>query len=227
MQNKLCGGKQQLSTNMENIRSKYKGYSYGKQDAQYNIFYAFLLDEVQDMQATLYNSGLKECLLNEKGIFFKKSDIFRSVCIDKLYRILSQDETLYCQTEQNIFLGVDNYHKPDISIFCDFNEDSYDDYVDDHMINPKPSILIEVIDTGDMEYLYDLIRVYRKSIMIYNDVLILFVDPIKKELYMFRNDIQIVMHEKEILFYLQKVDYFKDLQYKSLVINFETMLMKK
>lgn len=227
MQNKFYGGKQQLSLNIDKIKAKYAGYRCGKQDTQYNIFYAFLMDETQDLQGSLYNAGLKDCLLNENGIFFKKADIFRSVCIDKLYQIIGQSENLYCQTEQSIFLGGENYHKPDISIFYDFNEDTYDDYIDAHMINPKPSIIIEVIDTNDMEYLCDLIRVYRKSIGIYSDVLILFVDPIKKELFMFRNDIQIVMHEKEILFYLQKIDYFKDLQYKLLVINFEVMLSKK
>lgn len=227
MINRICGGKQNDTINIEGIKARYMSYSHGKQGSQYNIFYTFLLNELQIIQPSLYSHGLKECLLNEKGVFFKKSDIFRSVCTDKLFQIINLNENIYCQTEQDIFLGGENFHKPDISIFCDITEEGFEDFIDSNLVNPKPDVLIEIVDTNDIEYLYELIRVYKRSIKLFNNILVLFIDPIKKDLYMFRNDIQIALNESEQLFYLQKINFYDDLQYKSLIFNFEKMLMKK
>lgn len=226
MKNRSFGGKHYFEKDFEKLGSLYKTYALNKVDSHSNVFYAFTQDKFSEIQEFLYATGYKELLYNESGIYIKKSDIFRSVCIDKICSIIGENEDIFILTEQFIFLGKDNFHKPDITLFIGFNEELYDDYLDVNMTNPLPDVVIEVIDVNDIDFLMNLIRVY-KRIKVVGDILIFFIDPIKKELYVMRTDVQVSGNDKELLMLLGKIDYYKDIQYKNVNFNFEKILSKQ
>lgn len=210
------------------IEKTYKLYAANKEGTNNNIFFSFIMDKMLEIQNFILSVGCKDILINSKGLFLKKSDIFRSLCIDKINFFLSNEDKLYTLIEQNLFFDETSYHKPDISVFYEMDENIYDDFVDTNMKNPMPSIVIEVVDITDQFYITSLIEVYRKIIFNNDELLILFVDPIKKELYIMRNDIGSVERKVSgMMVYLHRVDFYKGIFYKSLTLNLEKILSKK
>lgn len=210
------------------IEKLYRSYTHNKNDAIHNLFYAFMSDKTMEIQNFIFSIGCKDLLINENGLYLKKSDIFRSVCIDKIGYFLIQEENLYCMVEQNVFLDETSYHKPDITIFWGFDEETYDDYMDLNLQNPAPSVVVEVIDFEETSYIYSLIEVYKRIIYRNNDLLILFVDPIKKELFMLRKDINVTDEvSTNLLFYLHQMDFYKNVYFKKLCLHFENILSKQ
>lgn len=226
MKKEIFGGKPSLEKDYERICTSYNSYASNKVDSHSNMFYAFTLDKMVEIQDFLYASGYKDLLHNEHGLYMKKTDIFRAVCTDKIYQALREHVDLFILNEQYVFLGKDNYHKPDLTLFLSFTEETFDDYLDNHLTNPVPDVIIEVIDATDVDYLVNLVRVYRR-IKVVGEILVFFIDPIKRELYVMRNDVQITGNDKEILMYLGKIDYWKDIHYKTLNLNFEKILSRQ
>ncbi|KAM0686789.1 hypothetical protein COBT_001982, partial [Conglomerata obtusa] len=131
-----------------------------------------------------------------------------------------------------------NFHKPDIAIYNGFNEDLFDDYYDSYLHNPEPTLIIEFIDLCDELYLRNISTIYKSAGLIYKNSTILFVDLVRKDLFKFvsmncndlvemtpilKNDIGPLI----ISNHLQKLDFYGDLRFNDLVINFETMLASK
>lgn len=210
-----------------NIIRMYQEYSKTLKGSIHNIFYSFMIDRQIIIQNFLISQNSKYLLINSSGLFVKKSDIFRTVCIDKISQHLICEKKMYCFVDQNVYIDDKCFHKPDIAVFLEMDEDSFEDYVDLYMRNPQPSIVIEVIDITDAIYIGNLIEVYRRIIYKNHDMMVLFVDPIKEELFVMRNDIKCDKGLIDQFIYLIPYDYKRDIFYKQHLLNFNNILMKK
>ncbi|KAM0676529.1 hypothetical protein BDAP_002891 [Binucleata daphniae] len=240
MKSRICTTKANFDKELETIQHLFGSYFSTQNNNITDVFFAFLTDKLFEIQDFLYKTNYKEVFINANGLFFKKSDIFRSVCIDKIVNtILQQYEgEIYIELEKNIYLGKKNYHKPDITIYKGYNEETFDNYYDVYLVNPEPTILIEFVDFNDELYVRNIISVYKNADVLKHNNVVLFVDLVKKDLYKFTNYMGIdpakisTYNDDDLSYininnYLQKMDYRNDLHFDDLVINFETMLTNK
>ncbi|KAM0675728.1 hypothetical protein GVAV_000503 [Gurleya vavrai] len=240
MKSKFYGTKPTSGKDFEKLQFLFASYYHNKSENVSDLFFTFLTDKMLEVQEFLYNTGYKDIFLNKNGMFLKKGDIFRSVCIDKIFNnILQKHEgNVYIEIEKNIFLGAENYHSPDISVYNGFNEENFDDYYDTYLSNPEPTAIIEFVDLGDESYLRNIVLIYQTASLIYPNTAILFVDLVRKDLFKFVNINCSEMIELTpickndlgpfiINNHLQKLDFYNDLRFNDLIINFEKILASK
>lgn len=224
----------------ETLQQLFSTYFKNQKDSITDVFYTFLTDKMFEIQEFLYKTGYKEIFLNSSGIFLKKSDIFRSVCIDKIYNnILKRYEgKIYTEIEHAVFLGKANYYKPDIALYNGYNEEVYNNYCDTYLTNPEPTLLIEFVDFSDEAYVKNVISVYKNTGNTDLRTIVLFVDLVRKELYRFQNCIGIdttnmaSLNSNDFSFisinnYLMKMEFQNDLHFSDFILNFDSMLSSK